>query len=516
MAFDFPANPVNDQVFTDPASGIQYRWDGVAWAPLAAEPFSIPAQPTPPPGPSTIGDLWIDTTDPIRPVLMRFTEDVVWPVPMKPGSVPLDSAYAPFAVNDWVHDPANPGGGSIQIAQAMNSAPSWAWLTSPAGAGYRNDAAGTTPPADIPAIPAQPGWTPFYKDRFRPSECLQITVNQEGRKQFGITCEQNFDKEGTVEIDWGDRSAPTVGTNKRNTFYHSYPDAHTDYVLSIRSDFPIRIYTSNNAGGHGYVKKIGPMGPGFPGVTWFNGFAVSPNADYTSGIGIFDLSIGNDVFSANNLFAINDPMNTAKYTKIPFHFLSGSRCQSLQGVFKETGITSARLVSQSEFETSQLPANVKNMSYCFQASAITTFELKGEMPPQLEECIGMFSGCISLTEIIVHSSDIVLRADPNHISTSAPALFTMKEFCKDATALTSIERMQWIPPFCAVWDEAFTNCALTQASVDTFLTRLANHTLVKVGKLGINGGTSAAPGAAGQAAITTLTTAPYAWTIQTN
>jgi hypothetical protein len=31
MAFDFPANPLPDTVFTDTATGVNYVWDGIAW-----------------------------------------------------------------------------------------------------------------------------------------------------------------------------------------------------------------------------------------------------------------------------------------------------------------------------------------------------------------------------------------------------------------------------------------------------------------------------------------------------
>jgi hypothetical protein len=31
MAFDFPANPTPDQVYTDAATGASYKWSGEKW-----------------------------------------------------------------------------------------------------------------------------------------------------------------------------------------------------------------------------------------------------------------------------------------------------------------------------------------------------------------------------------------------------------------------------------------------------------------------------------------------------
>src|SRR6187455_3153697 len=31
VAFDFPSNPAQDQIFTDAATGVTYKWDGQGW-----------------------------------------------------------------------------------------------------------------------------------------------------------------------------------------------------------------------------------------------------------------------------------------------------------------------------------------------------------------------------------------------------------------------------------------------------------------------------------------------------
>ncbi len=59
MAFDFPASPTIDQVFTDPTTGVTYQWDGVGWrgGPVTTGVSGVSVGDTPPSLPVQ-GGLW--------------------------------------------------------------------------------------------------------------------------------------------------------------------------------------------------------------------------------------------------------------------------------------------------------------------------------------------------------------------------------------------------------------------------------------------------------------------------
>jgi hypothetical protein len=58
MAFDFPANPVLNQVYA-PISGIAYQWNGFAWQGTVSPPMIVSGDQ--PPSPAIPNQLWFES-----------------------------------------------------------------------------------------------------------------------------------------------------------------------------------------------------------------------------------------------------------------------------------------------------------------------------------------------------------------------------------------------------------------------------------------------------------------------
>jgi len=73
MAFDFPSNPVQGDIWTDAASGKQYTWNGFAWSKGYSEPaagIDHPPAETIPVEPPIDGETSVDA------VLRSFSADI--------------------------------------------------------------------------------------------------------------------------------------------------------------------------------------------------------------------------------------------------------------------------------------------------------------------------------------------------------------------------------------------------------------------------------------------------------
>ena len=73
MAFDFPSNPAQGEIWTDTATGKQYMWNGVAWAKGYSEP---PAGIQHPPAETIPVDPPIDGADNVNEVLTNFNMEI--------------------------------------------------------------------------------------------------------------------------------------------------------------------------------------------------------------------------------------------------------------------------------------------------------------------------------------------------------------------------------------------------------------------------------------------------------
>ena len=73
MAFDFPSNPVQGDIFTDAATGKQYSWNGFAWSKGYNEP---PVGVTHPPAETIPVEPPIDGEDSVDAVLRNFSADI--------------------------------------------------------------------------------------------------------------------------------------------------------------------------------------------------------------------------------------------------------------------------------------------------------------------------------------------------------------------------------------------------------------------------------------------------------
>ena len=73
MAFDFPSNPAQGEIFTDTATGTQYMWSGYAWKKGYSEP---PAGVNHPPAETIPVEPPIDGADNVNDVLVNFNAEI--------------------------------------------------------------------------------------------------------------------------------------------------------------------------------------------------------------------------------------------------------------------------------------------------------------------------------------------------------------------------------------------------------------------------------------------------------
>jgi hypothetical protein len=73
MAFDFPASPVNGEIFVDPTTGATWMWNSYAWGKGYSEP---PAGIAHPPAETIPVDPPIDGMTNVNDVLMAFDAEI--------------------------------------------------------------------------------------------------------------------------------------------------------------------------------------------------------------------------------------------------------------------------------------------------------------------------------------------------------------------------------------------------------------------------------------------------------
>lgn len=282
---------------------------------------------------------------------------------------------------------------------------------------------------------------------------FQLTITTSAPSEtFTLPCGNT----GTYDavIRWGDGSSDDITTYNDADLAHVYADAGT-YTITITGTLPwIRF---NNGGDKVLVDSVVLADKN--SISWASGFYGCSNI--TSITGIEPDSVEN--------------------------FSSFAR-----------GCSSLILLDTSNWGTSSV-TNFSNFVYG--CSSLTTLDVSGLDTSSTVNFAYFCFGCSSLTTLDISGWDTSL--------VTSFAYFAWN--CSSLTSITVSGAFDNSP--CTDYTNAFINCALNQTTVDAILVSI-NTANTSNGTLNISGGTNSAPGAAGAAAVSSLTS--RGWVVTTN
>lgn len=329
-------------------------------------------------------------------------------------------------------------------------------------------------------------------------------------------------------IDWGDGSSDAITTNSDPALTHTYTDAGT-YTINLTGTCTnlrffyggskLKVKKVNKVDGDtlGMIRastmfygcqNLTTIEPGcFDSCTGFNSSQAFYYAFYDCRAltaipsGLFDnlpqlISNAFESTFYQCLALTSIPTGLFAYNTLVTNFYNTFRnCQNLSsipsGLFDNNTVVAANAfrftfrdcISLTSIPSSLFDNNTLASSYAFNET---------------------FKGCTSLTAIPANLFD----------NNTAVSTFGFLRAFENCTSLATIPANLFDNNInCNQFNNCFTNCALTEASVDNFLVSLDDAGLSN-GIADCNGGTSSAPSITGLDAETNLTT--RGWTISTN